>query len=64
MNAITERILMTYAMLLGRVERPEKGASMTEYAILVAVMAGIVLILVTLLGSKISTFIAGISITT
>jgi Flp pilus assembly pilin Flp len=51
-------------MLLGRVERPEKGASMTEYAILVAVMAGIVLILVTLLGSKISTFISGISIST
>ncbi|KAA1400511.1 Flp family type IVb pilin [Aeromicrobium ginsengisoli] len=52
-------------MLVGRLEdREERGASMTEYAILVAVMAGIVLALVTLLGGKISSFISGINITT
>jgi len=65
MNIITERLLLAYAMLVGRLEdREERGASMTEYAILVAVMAGVVLGLVTLLGDKIETFINGINITT
>lgn len=64
MNKIVERVYLTYAMLVGRVEDREKGASMTEYAILVAVMAGLVVILVGLLGDKISTFISNINITT
>ena len=64
MNAISERLYVTYTMLLGRIEKAEKGASLTEYAILVAVMAGVVLAVVTLLGSKISTFINGINIHT
>jgi Flp pilus assembly pilin Flp len=55
---------MAYVMLVARAERPEKGASMTEYAILVAVMAGVAFAVVTLLGTKISTFINGISIHT
>ena len=64
MNAIAERLYLAYAMLIGRIEDREKGASMTEYAILVAVMAGVVLAAVTLLGGKISTFISNINITT
>ena len=65
MNRITERLYMAYAMLVGRVEdREERGASMTEYAILVAVMAGVVLAAVTLLGGKISDFIGNINLHT
>ncbi len=64
MNRISERLFMTYCFMVGAVDRRERGASMTEYAILVAVMAGIVLILVKLLGTKLSNFITGISITT
>lgn len=65
MNTITAHFFMAYAALVHRIEtREERGASMTEYAILVAVMAGIVLALVKLLGGKISGFINGINITT
>jgi Flp pilus assembly pilin Flp len=65
MNTITARLFMAYATFVHRIEtREERGASMTEYAILVAVMAGIVLALVTLLGGKLSTFINSINITT
>ena len=64
MNIISERLYLVYSMLVGRIEKAEKGASLTEYAILVAVMAGVVLAVVTLLGSKISTFINGINIHT
>ena len=64
MNVISQRLYLAHTMLIGRLEKPEKGASMTEYAILVAVMAGVVLAVVTLLGSKISTFINGINIHT
>ncbi len=64
MNTISERLYLAYVLLVGRVEDRERGASMTEYAILVAVMAGIVLILVKLLGTQISNFITGITIST
>lgn len=65
MNMITAHLFMAYAALVHRFEtREERGASMTEYAILVAVMAGVVVILVRLLGSRISTFINGINIST
>ena len=64
MNRISEHLYFAYALLVGRVEDRERGASMTEYAILVAVMAGIVLILVKLLGTQISNFITGITIST
>jgi len=65
MNAITAHFFMAYAALVHRIEtREERGASMTEYAILVAVMAGVVVFLVKLLGDKLSTFISGINITT
>jgi Flp pilus assembly pilin Flp len=65
MNMITARLFMAYATLVHRIEtREERGASMTEYAILVAVMAGVVVVLVKLLGSRISTFINSINITT
>lgn len=62
MNRITERLYLAYSMLVGRMEDREKGASMTEYAILVALMAALVVLLVGILGDKISTFIDGISI--
>ncbi|VXB69523.1 Flp family type IVb pilin [Aeromicrobium sp. 9AM] len=61
---ISEKFFNAYLALLGRMQRPEKGASMTEYAILVAVMAGVAFAVVTLLGSKISSFINGINIHT
>ena len=65
MNMITAHLFMAYAMLVDRIEtREERGASMTEYAILVAVMAGVVVVLVRLLGDRISGFINGISIST
>ena len=65
MNTITAHLFLAYSTLMHRIEtREERGASMTEYAILVAVMAGVVLGLVTLLGDKISTFINSINITT
>jgi Flp pilus assembly pilin Flp len=64
MNAISEKFLNAYLALLGRMQRPEKGASMTEYAILVAVMAGVAFTVVTLLGDKISDFINDIDIST
>ena len=42
-------------------KRDEKGASMVEYALLVAGMAGVVAAAVLLLGNKITAFINGIS---
>ena len=65
MNMITAHLFLAYSTLLHRIEtREERGASMTEYAILVAVMAGVVLALVKLLGDKLSTFINSINIKT
>ncbi len=64
MNVLSEKFFNAYLALLGRMHRPEKGASMTEYAILVAVMAGVVFAVVTLLGDKISTFVNSINIHT
>lgn len=41
--------------------RDERGASMVEYALLVAGMAAVVVAAVALIGGKITTFINGIS---
>jgi Flp pilus assembly pilin Flp len=59
--SIFERILMTISLLQDPRERREQGASMVEYALLVAGMAGVVAAAVILLGDKITTFINGIS---
>jgi Flp pilus assembly pilin Flp len=59
--SIFERIYMTVSMLQDRRDRGDKGASMVEYALLVAGMAGVVAAAVILLGDKITTFINGIS---
>lgn len=64
MNQLSEKFFQAYLTLINRPHRPEKGASMTEYAILVAVMAGIVFVVVTALGDKISTFVNSINIHT
>lgn len=58
---IFERICLTMAMLQDRRENNERGASMVEYALLVAGMAGVVAGAVILLGGKITTFINGIT---
>jgi Flp pilus assembly pilin Flp len=53
---------IAYAMsVLATEKRDEKGASMVEYALLVAGMAGVVVLAVATLGTKITTFINGIS---
>jgi Flp pilus assembly pilin Flp len=59
--SIFERIFMTISLLQDPRERREQGASMVEYALLVAGMAGVVAAAVILLGDKITTFINGIS---
>lgn len=64
MNQLSEKFFTAYLALFARAHRPEKGASMTEYAILVAVMAGVVFLAVTALGGKITTFINSINIHT
>ncbi len=46
--------------LLRRDKRLERGASLVEYAVLVGVMAGIVFVTVTLLGSRITDLIDGL----
>jgi Flp pilus assembly pilin Flp len=64
MSRVVDRLRFAYFMMARRIDRPERGASMTEYAILVAVMAGVVVVVVTMLGSKISVLISNINITT
>lgn len=59
--SIFERIYMSIAVLQDRRDRDEKGASMVEYALLVAGMAAVVVAAVALLGGRITTFINGIT---
>jgi pilus assembly protein Flp/PilA len=61
---IVERILMTVAMLRDRHEDSEVGASMVEYALLVAGMALVVVAAVAAFGTKITAIIASIDIPT
>ena len=49
-------------LLHERTDRGEKGAAMVEYAILVAGMALIVAVAVAALGTKIDSFVSGISL--
>jgi pilus assembly protein Flp/PilA len=49
------------SLLDARATREEKGASMVEYALLVAGMAAVVVAAVALIGGKITTFINGIT---
>ena len=49
------------SLLDARVARDEKGASMVEYALLVAGMAAVVVAAVALIGGKITAFINGIA---
>lgn len=57
MNAFSAHLHQIRRFLSGRIRRAEQGASLMEYAVLVAVMAGVVLVTVTLLGARITTFI-------
>ena len=57
---IFERIYMTITMLQDRREQGEEGASMVEYALLVAGMAIVVAAATVALGNKITAFITAI----
>ena len=57
----TYAIAYAMSVLATENKRDEKGASMVEYALLVAGMAGVVAAAVLLLGNKITAFINGIS---
>lgn len=59
---IIERIYVAVAMLLDRNESDEKGASMVEYALLVAGMAVVVAAATLLLGTRITSLINGITL--
>lgn len=59
---VCERIQMTIAVFLSGRHRSDRGASMVEYAILVAGMAIIVAAAVVVLGPKITAAISGISL--
>lgn len=59
---IVERIYMAIAMLQDRRQDDEKGASMVEYALLVAGMALVVAAAVTLFGTRITAIINSIDI--
>lgn len=59
---IVERILMTVAVLRDRREDSEVGASMVEYALLVAGMALVVVAATALFGTKITAIVNSIDI--
>ena len=56
-KAFTANLHRIRGLLLVRASRAERGATLVEYAVLVGVMAGVVLVSVTLLGSRISDLI-------
>lgn len=56
MNALTVLVSTTLAMLQGRLSsRRDKGATMVEYGLIVALIAIVVIAAVTLVGSHLST---------
>lgn len=57
MNVFTSLLHRVRGDLLRRNARVERGASLVEYAILVGVMAGVVFVAVTLLGTRITDLI-------
>ena len=59
---IVERILLTIAVLRDRREDSEVGASMVEYALLVAGMALVVVAALALFGTKITAIVNSIDI--
>lgn len=63
MNVVMECLQRVCLAVRDRAHR-EKGASMVEYAILVAIIAGVVLAASTFLGGQISTLMDGITLTT
>lgn len=63
MNKINFAISFVVATLVtGKKASEERGASMTEYALLVAAVAAMVAIVSVLFSNKISTFVSGINL--
>lgn len=59
---IFERLYVAVSMIQGRRQHTEKGASMVEYALLVAGMAVVVAAATILLGTRITSLINGITL--
>lgn len=64
MNQFLTRVYATLMMLPGAIQerKDERGASMTEYIVLVALIAAAVAGIVALFIDKLSTFIGGITL--
>ena len=63
MNELMKR-LRRWGITARDCARPERGASMVEYAILVGVLAGVVLVAALFVGGQISTLMGGINLST
>ncbi|VXB69516.1 Flp family type IVb pilin [Aeromicrobium sp. 9AM] len=57
MNVFTAHLHRIRGWLQARDTRVERGATLVEYAVLIGVMAGVVLVSVTLLGARITDLI-------
>ena len=54
MNSLATFVTTTLAMLQGRVDRKDKGATMVEYGLIVALIAIVVIVAVTAIGTNLS----------
>jgi len=61
MNSLATFVTTTLAMLQGRVDRKDKGATMVEYGLLVALIAVVVIAALLILGPAISDLFTGVS---
>ena len=60
MHNLTARIIVSLYALVGDVEKKERGATATEYALLVALIAVVIAVAVGFFGSQLSDFFHGI----
>ncbi len=61
MNSFVSFVTTALAMLQGRLDRNDKGATMVEYGLIVALIAVVVIAAVTLLGTQISSLFQSVS---
>lgn len=61
MNSLSTFVSTTLALLQGRLDRKDKGATMVEYGLLVALIAIVVIGALIILGPAISSLFMGVS---
>ena len=61
MNTFSTFVSVTLAMLQGRIDRKDKGATMVEYGLLVALIAVVVIAALLILGPAIADLFTGVA---